>query len=179
MNKCSIQSANELDAWHHSDDPWNYESTPDDRLRKSILLSELPQRNYRNVLDIGCGQGFLTRDLPGVSVTGIDISNEAIHKAKGLQSDRLSFQQASLFDFPGKLDGPFDLVVITGVLYPQYVGRALNLVYHIVDNLLIEGGILVSVHIDSWYRARFPYLMLKEHFYPYREYTHRLEVYVK
>lgn len=174
-----MQSHHELDEWHRDDDPWGYESSQDDRLRKAILLSELPQRHYRNVLDIGCGQGFLTRDLPGDAVTGIDISGEAIQKAQKLQNDRLSFRQASLFELTSTVAGPFDLVVITGVLYPQYIGRALNLVYHIVDGMLADDGLLVSVHIDAWYQARFPYLMLKEHFYAYREYTHRLEVYVK
>ena len=174
-----MQSRHELEDWHSAQDPWEYEQHPDDQLRKSILLSELPQRSYRRTLDIGCGQGFLTRDLPGESVLGIDISEEAVIKARKWKNERIDFTQASLFELPDKVDDSFDLVIITGVLYPQYIGRALSLVYNIIDGLLVEDGILVSVHIDEWYSARFPYLILKEHFYSYREYTHRLEIYVK
>ena len=80
----------------------------------------------------------------------------------------------------GKLDiGEFDLVIITDVMYPQYIGNSLNLIYLIIDKILRKRGTLISVHINEWYKARFPYLLLREYFYNYREYTHRLEVYVK
>ena len=174
-----MQSEQELDAWHEKQDPWNYESTPDDQIRKSMLLNELPARQYDRVLDIGCGQGYVTRDLPGRSVMGVDISGEAIDKAQAVANERVSFLRASLFELPKKVSGPFDLIVITGVLYPQYIGNAATLVYGIADDLLASDGVLASVHIDARYRARFPYLMLKELFYPYREYTHRLELYIK
>ena len=174
-----LQPAEELECRHQSHDPWNYEKSSDDRLRRNILLSELPVRDYDRVLDIGCGQGFITRDLPGKRIIGTDISQLAIEKAKQHECERLHFTQSSLFELAQTVTGKQDLVVITGVLYPQYVGASLSLVYRIIDGLLAEGGILASVHIDSWYRARFPYLMLKEHFYSYRDYTHRLEIYVK
>lgn len=174
-----MQSRDELEDWHKEQDPWKYEQNTDDRLRKSVLLSELPQRAYKSTLDIGCGQGFVTRDLPGETVLGVDISEEAVIKARKWKSERLDFCQASLFDLPNRIEGNFDLIILTGVLYPQYVGHALNLVYDVIDGVLADNGILVSVHIDEWYTARFPYLMLKEYYYDYREYTHRLEVYVK
>ena len=69
--------------------------------------------------------------------------------------------------------------MITGVLYPQYIGESKSLVYRIIDDLLAPDGILISVHINEWYSARFPYLRLKESYYSYREYTHLLETYVK
>lgn len=174
----SLQSMEELDQWHASDDPWQYESTPDDLRRKSILLSEIPSRSYGRTLDIGCGQGFVTRDLPGSSVMGIDISSQAIARAQRYSDDALQFRQASIFDLAG-CEERYDLIIVTGVLYPHYIGNSLTLIYRIVDRLLAENGVLVSVHIDAWYKARFPLLLLKQHFYDYREYTHRLEVYGK
>jgi 2-polyprenyl-3-methyl-5-hydroxy-6-metoxy-1,4-benzoquinol methylase len=174
-----LQPLDELEKWHSSDDPWGYETHPEDIKRKDILLSELPQKKYNNVLDIGCGHGFVTRDLPGKRVVGVDISHEAIKQAKTYETDRITFLQSSLFDLNRNLREQFDLIVITGVLYPQYVANAHNLVYHIIDKLLMDSGILVSVHIDAWYKARFPYLQLNDYYYDYREYTHRLEVYVK
>ena len=174
-----LQSIKELEKWHKGLDPWDYENNPEDKKRKNILLSEIPEKKYKNVLDIGCGQGFITRDLPGENILGIDISYEAIKKAKHYETDKIKFRHASLFDLEKIGIGGVDLVIITGVLYPQYIGHSLNLIYSIIDGILNERGTLISVHINEWYRARFPYLLLREYFYNYREYTHRLEVYVK
>lgn len=174
-----LQSIGELESWHQTSDPWGYETHPDDRKRKHILLSELPVRKYERVLDIGCGQGFITRDLPGEKVTGIDISKEAILKARESSESRLTFRQASIFDLLLPPVQSYDLIIITGLIYQQYVGHASTLIYHIIDTQLAQHGVLVSVHIDQWYQARFPYLMLKEHLYEYREFIHRLEVYEK
>src|SRR5438270_10766137 len=88
----------ELEEVSVAKDPWQYMTTKDDQNRKNILLSELPNKKYKNVLDIGCGQGFLTRDLPGEKVLGVDISQQAIAHAKELQTLRLSFQQGNIFE---------------------------------------------------------------------------------
>lgn len=178
--KSFVQDAGELDSWYHTADPWGYETNPHDQLRKMMLLSELPARNYSRVLDVGCGQGFVTRDLPGDQVVGIDISGQAIWHAKNMnKKENIHYRQGSIFELETPELGTFDLIVITGVLYPQYVGNALGVIYQKIDSLLAENGILVSVHIDTWYKARFPLLKFQELFYDYREYTHRLELYQK
>lgn len=174
-----IQPLDEIERWHKIKDPWKYENSQDDQLRKHLLLSELPSKNYSRVLDIGCGQGFITRDLPGDSIIGVDVSSEAIKHAKKYEDERISFMQCSIFELNNKLHDKFDLIIITGVLYPQYIGDSLNLVYIIIDNLLKENGIIISVHINSWYKAKFPYLLLTDYYYDYRDFTHKLEVYAK
>lgn len=179
MTDRTLQSLDDLEQWHSIEDPWKYESTPDDAIRKSILLSELPRQSFHRVLDIGCGQGYVTRDLPGEEITGIDISAQAIRHAQQCADERIRFIQGSIFDLDSRLEGEFDLIVVTGVLYPQYIGHALGIAYRQIIKLLADSGFLVSVHIDEWYEARFPLLRLREYFYPYREYTHRLEIYVK
>lgn len=175
-----LQELQDLEKWYeNNDDPWNYETTPDDKKRIDILLSEIPDKQYKRVLDIGCGNGFVTKKLPGQFILGTDISEGAIRAAKKIETDNLKFEKASLFGLDKQLEGQFDLIVITGVLYPQYIGNAHVTVYETIDRLLAKGGILVSVHIDEWYKAQFPYLKLNEIFYPYRDYNHRLEIYVK
>ena len=176
----SIQPIIDLEKWHKKKDPWGYEKSSEDRKRKNILISEIPSRKYKRVLDIGCGQGFITKDLPGENIIGVDISRQAILHAKKINKKGMKFVEGSLYEFDVLFKGKsFDLIIITGVLYPQYIGNSNNLIYKIIDDLLVENGILVCVHIDDWYKSRFPYLLVNQNIYDYKEYLHRLEVYVK
>jgi trans-aconitate methyltransferase len=174
-----IQPLDEIEKWHKTKDPWHYENSKDDLLRKDILLSELPSQSYSHVLDIGCGHGFITRDLPGNNIIGVDISAEAIKQAKQYENDNISFIKASIFQLNHIFSQEFDLIIITGTLYQQYIGNSLTLIYLIIDQLLRKQGVLASVHINSWYQARFPYLLISEYYYDYRTYIHRLEIYEK
>lgn len=179
-----LQPLEELEKFYNDDDPWSYETNFDDIRRKNIILSEIPERNYENVLDIGCGHGFITRELPGKRIVGVDISANAIAQAKSHQSNRhnkknIAFSKSSIFELNSHIFGVYDLIVITGVLYPQYIGESKSLIYKIVDRFLANDGILVCSHINEWYTLRFPYLMLENYYFEYREYTQCLEVYVK
>jgi 2-polyprenyl-3-methyl-5-hydroxy-6-metoxy-1,4-benzoquinol methylase len=180
----AIQSREDLDKFYsNNNDPWNYSTNSDDQLRKNYLFANLPRRLYERTLDIGCGNGFVTLDLPGREIVGVDISQKAVEhaisRAKDLQHENMKFLDRSIFDLSSKEFGRFDLVVITGVLYPQYIGKARSIIYKIVDDLLDDEGILISCHINEWSPPRFPYINLDTVLYQYREYTHRLEVYKK
>lgn len=63
------------------------------------------------ILDVGCGKAFLLYDftqvVPGVEVTGIDISAYALANAKEEVRDRLQVGKADRLPFA---DGQFDLV---------------------------------------------------------------------
>ena len=56
------QTKQELEDWYKKNDPWSYKTTNDDIIRKEKILSLL--ENYNTALDIGCGEGFITTDLP-------------------------------------------------------------------------------------------------------------------
>jgi len=174
-----IQSKEELEDWYSDTDPWGYYENPHDEMRKARILSVVPQLEYENVLDIGCGNGFLTNDLPGKHITGLEISENAVRWANEHSSSKVRYLSGSLFDLPD-LDLPsMDLVVITGVLYPQYIGKSHRLVYVLVDRMLKPGGILLCSHIYEWYKLRFPYLTVSREYFSYREYSQVLEVYCK
>jgi predicted TPR repeat methyltransferase len=175
-----LQPLQELETWWERPDPWEYENNPDDLNRRAMLLSVLPRKKYKRILDIGCGNGFVTHRLPGEEIIGIDVSANAIHHARESAPPHIQYHPHSLFQLPHlKWKQEFDLIVITGVLYPQYIGRSNRLVYLILDDLLKTEGDLVCCHIEEWYGSRFPYVTLSRDFYPYREYVHVLEVYRK
>ena len=70
------------------------------------------------VLDVGCGKGFLLYDLteavPGLEVTGIDISEYAIEHAKPEVKDRLQVAHAKELPFA---DDSFDFVFSINTLH--------------------------------------------------------------
>jgi 2-polyprenyl-3-methyl-5-hydroxy-6-metoxy-1,4-benzoquinol methylase len=175
----SIQSRDDLEKWYDAPDPWGYEQSTDDLNRRAMLLAVLPEKQYSRVLDIGCGDGFVTHRLPGESIIGVDLSEKALDFARRRQTPHVDYRALSIFDLPHANVGKFDLVVITGVLYPQHIGEGQLLVYTIIDELLEPGGHLVCAHITEWYRCQFPYISLTREYYRYREFSHVVEVYVK
>jgi SAM-dependent methyltransferase len=70
------------------------------------------------ILDIGCGKGFLlfdfTKVVPGIEVTGIDISGYAIENSKEEIKDRLLLGSATNLPFA---DGSFDFVYSLNALH--------------------------------------------------------------
>lgn len=180
----TVQSPQDLDQFYRSADPWNYDTTHDDLERKGRLLSLLPQVTFTRTLDIGCGNGFVTVELPGTAVTGVDFSARAVEFARERtaqrpDASRFTFHAASVFDLEPAHLGTFQLVVITGVLYPQYIGHGFARIRQVIDGILEPGGFLVSCQIDKWSPWRFPYTTVDVSYYQYREYTHRLEVLLK
>lgn len=70
------------------------------------------------ILDIGCGKGYLlyefTRAVPGVEVTGIDVSAYGIANAKEEIRSRLAVADARALPFP---DRSFDFVISLGTFH--------------------------------------------------------------
>lgn len=177
-----LQDHDDLEGFWAEPDPWGYDSTSDDELRVARLLSALPARPYERTLDIGCGNGFLTCRLPGREVVGLDVSANALGWARERadatgEPGRFSFREGSVLALDPAELGAFDLIVITGVLYPQYVGHAFSTVVEMVRGVAASGAICASVQIDEWFPSRFPFVTLTLSVDPYREYTHRLEVF--
>lgn len=175
-----LQTKKDLEAWYSEQDPWKYEKNPEDLKRKKILLSEIPNLKFSHTLDIGCGNGFITKDLPGNFIKGIDISANAIQAAKkSISSKHITFEEKDIFSIHKNESKGYDLVIITGLLYEQYIGSSSNLIFLLIDQILNKNGILLTVHIDSWYHCRFPYNLFYQRVYPYKTYLHKLEVYQK
>jgi ubiquinone/menaquinone biosynthesis C-methylase UbiE len=84
-----------------------------------------------NVLELGCGTGFLTRELAvaGAQVTAIDISPELLEAARSnCSAANVTFevQNAYALSYP---DESFDLVVGSSILHHLDIGEALRQIY--------------------------------------------------
>lgn len=82
------------------------------------FINELKKLKIENVLDVGCGEGFILSKLReegiGTSWQGIDYSKEAVEIGKKIHPF-LNLKQGSIYDSKFQ-DNSFDLVVCTEVL---------------------------------------------------------------
>jgi SAM-dependent methyltransferase len=164
-------------------DPYGYTDNPHDLNRKNMFLSYLPKMEYERVLDIGVGTGFITRDLPFKEFVGLDTSETAIShlnnyfEASGKTQTHKGVSM-SLFDKKIESLGDFDLIILTGILYPHYLGENRVVVNQTLAKISRPNCIVISVHISDWspYTLDESFVEIDRWFYPYRTYTHELTV---
>ncbi len=87
--------------------------------RRKVLLKNLIPENSKTAVDLGCGTGAdsISLGLNNLDVTGFDISEKMIEKAK-INSRKFNlnskFLNYSLDKIPGKFDNKFDVAVSLG-----------------------------------------------------------------
>lgn len=157
-----MQSKQSLEDWYKELDPWAYESTDDDAIRKSIILEYLTFLGpFERALDIGCGEGFITIDLPANKIEGMEMSD--------LAAQRLPSNVDRVWHPTGK----YDLIVATGILYEQYDWQEFN---RIIKKH--ASGYVLTSNIKSWERNTLPekkQVVYDE--FPYREYVQAFRIY--
>ena len=116
-------------------DVWNWE-TPAGKIRwkrrVGMLMSHIPPE--MNVLELGCGTGYLTRELArtGAVITAIDISPDLLEQAQAeIDAKNVSFLQENAYDMSFFDDG-FDTVIGSSVLHHLDVDRALSEVHRVL-----------------------------------------------
>ena len=153
-----MQSKEELENWYLREDPWNYKTTEDDYFRKEKILSLL--KKYDKALDIGCGEGFITKDLPANEIFGIELSDNA--------SLRLPSNITRLIQ---PVD-TYDLVMTTGTLYQQYNHHQItNWIKQSASHHILVGG------IKDWMMWSDFGKIINEIEFQYREYTQIIRLY--
>jgi ubiquinone/menaquinone biosynthesis C-methylase UbiE len=80
------------------------------------MLKKIKKFGPRNVLDVGCGNGYSTRiyaaELKGTEFVGMDFSAEMIKAAREANSlDNLRFQTGDISDISTFPEGRFDLII--------------------------------------------------------------------
>ena len=113
----------DFDYWDGSRDinygGYHYDSRWESVAKKIVEYYKI--KSGDKILDIGCGKGFLlyelTKLVPGVSVTGLDISKYAIKNAKIEVKDFLKVGNAKELPFQ---DQEFDVIISINTLHNLY-----------------------------------------------------------
>jgi len=105
-------------SWGHVADWYDSYLREEATYQKEVILPNLLRlmdiRKGESVLDLGCGQGFFTREFAsaGARVTGVDIAEELIATARRLSPPYIRYVVASADDLDFAEPGSFDKVAI-------------------------------------------------------------------
>jgi len=157
-----MQSKQELEDWYSEPDRWGYFQNHFDgiRLKQILKLLNWGKKRYARAIDIGCGEGFITKHLPADEIHGLDLSDNALKRLP-----------PSVHAVTAPV-GKYDLVISTGTLYKQYDHEAIyKLIMECASEYILVGG------IEDWlidYNFKSKVQMTT---FPYRDYTQKLTLY--
>ncbi|HEY7557987.1 MAG TPA: SAM-dependent methyltransferase [Candidatus Binatia bacterium] len=102
-------------------DPWDIETSDFEQRRCARLLQILSARRYAKALEVGCATGVFTRFLARVAdrSVALDISPTAIACARKTWTgpDSTEFRVANIIEYDPRAEGPWDLVVMSDMIY--------------------------------------------------------------
>ena len=100
-------------------DPWGFETRDYEHEKYAATLSALPRKHFASCLEVGCSIGVLTEKLGSRCdrVLGIDIAEAALVRAR-LRCRGQAGVRFERSELPMRApDGPFDLIILSEVLY--------------------------------------------------------------
>jgi len=136
--------------YQNDDMPWG-QSGNDERLNMYYKVSretivEVVSKRYvkGTLLEVGCGLGFvcnmLHESLPGIRISGMDISKTAISKAKKLFPD-IKFYEGDICDKNINIINSYDIVLMNEVLW--YILKKIDCAFENLKSFVSNKGILI------------------------------------
>ncbi|MHA2305326.1 MAG: hypothetical protein ACXACU_08015 [Candidatus Hodarchaeales archaeon] len=160
-----MQNKKDLERFYAKKDPWGFMSNPHDAKRKQIIIEKcehfckevMKKDRFTNALELGAGEGWITKDLPSLNVYGYELSDTA-----------RSRWPSNVKNFDPNIK--YDLIIAPGVLYRQYDHR--KFLRMIREH---SCGVVMTISIKAWEIND-----LKNQIYdlefPYRQYVEKLRV---
>lgn len=154
-------SVDEINKFYTKPDPWGFQHHKDDEQRKKEILAQVKHR-YDRALDLGCGEGWITKDIDAKEIHGYDLSTIACDRCP----DNVHVVR--------KPFGHYDLILACGVMYKHYD-------WQLFMDIIKECGMgtVITCNIEQWEVDEIKHIG-KEVFtksFPYREYNQRLRVF--
>ncbi len=137
-------------SWQHNAQQWIHllsnEDIPSRQITNPAIVDILTDLNPASLLDVGCGEGWLTRKMAqlGISTVGIDATELLIKQAKSLHPEGQYYLQSYEGIIAGTMlpESPYDAVVANFCLYQEWeTPRLLNTLR---SNLTPGGHIVIQ-----------------------------------
>ncbi|MDN4164864.1 class I SAM-dependent methyltransferase [Cytophagales bacterium LB-30] len=138
-----------------------------------FLLNYLKKESFHTLIDVGCGDGRLVRELslefPDKTISGFDYSERSINLAKGLNPG-LNFKKINILE--ENLEKKVDFATLIEV-FEHIPLDACNQFAKAVANLIIPGGKLIvtvphrNLSLSDKHYQHFTSETLKKYFEPY------------
>ena len=138
----------------NSRDAWSYLTDQQHELRLQRILAALPAGNFKQLLECGCAEGFLTRQLAdrAEQVVACDLSGEAVRRATEYCQGQANVQ-FRVSDIRKELpDGQFDVCLMSDVLYYLAPTEISRLARRISSQLPAGGVLLIANEWNEAYR---------------------------
>lgn len=149
--------------YNDNTDPWQYQTRWYEKRKRDMCLAVLPKAQYDNAIELGCGNGVFSNLLAHrcQALVSIDGNSQAVQLAKqrlagsshvkvlqGVIPDALPTLKEALLETYLLSDGtashkpPFDLIVISEILYYLSPSDIDTVIAWIKQNLSIDGTLL-------------------------------------
>ena len=131
------------------EDPWHQSGCPSDmkefyECSRKRLDDAILSINPKSLLEVGCGLGYTTQkiqnSLPNCQVTGIDISETAIKKAKE-KFPNLRFITADIMSNSINIIGNYEIVVLNQILW--YILESIDDVFLNCFKIIDQSGTII------------------------------------
>lgn len=126
-------------------DPWNFTTSAYEQQKYEATLAALGARRFHSGLEVGCSIGVLTRRLAARCdrLLGLDFVPAAVATARSLCAPYPNIR-IDLMQVPQQWpDGPFDLIVLSEVLYFLNESDLDTICAHTVRSLSPGGQVLL------------------------------------
>ncbi|MGM8885645.1 class I SAM-dependent DNA methyltransferase [Psychrobacter sp. 1U2] len=139
--------------YNDNSDPWQYQTRWYEKRKRDICLAILPQANYVNAIELGCGNGVFSELLAErcLSLLSIDGNQKAVELAKQRLANDSSIKviqgviPQALADGLTDNNQTYDLIVISEILY--YLPLTdIDRVITWIKQSLATGGTLLCCH---------------------------------
>lgn len=136
----------------HQWDPKQYEKFESERSQPFFDLLQLVHPiDHPRILDLGCGNGMLTKNIhekfQASYTLGIDASKEMLSQAFLLQQDQLNFKEQDIQSFISK--EPFNLIISNAAL--QWIPNHEVLFKGFVSMLAPSGQLAIQIPVNQNY----------------------------
>ncbi len=119
----------------------------------TLIENRIPSSDFSELLDLGCGRGrhSITLSKRGYHVTGVDLSEEAIKKARRIASDEnLTDIRFLIGDMRDPIDRTFDAVLNLFTTFGYFLDDAENVdVLKNVNRMLKTDGLFLQDYLNS------------------------------